>query len=282
MVLSKVFSCRKYKAYPTLMLLFFIAFTTPIQAKNTELDNTSQRPLRVAVATNFSLTLKTLLPTFSQQTGIKVEVISGSTGSLFQQLVHGAPFDIFLAADEIRPSHLVAQGFALKESQKTYTIGEIAFWSADWKNATSKPSFAEIKQLLLNGQQKIAIANPKLAPYGKAAKAALIQQGLWQAVNNRLITGINIGQTFQQVRSRAVSLGIVANSQLSQHNEAGVIIPQHLYPEIKQQLVIIKASKQQTRAQQLSNYLLSDGVQHQLNQQGYRTTTVQLLKVTEQ
>jgi molybdate transport system substrate-binding protein len=262
-----------FKAVIKKSLIFLVmtlnSLTLTHAADFSSASNNNNKPLRVAVAANFANTLQSLLPKFTQATGIKVQIITGSTGTLFQQIVHGAPFDIYLAADSIRPSQLVAQELAMKKSLRTYTIGELAFWSASWKQEQQLPSLTQVLQTIIKQPQRIAMANPQLAPYGKAAKQALIYNKAWQSVKDKLITGINIGQTFQQVRSQAVNIGIVAHSQLVQHNYRGIVIPQHHYQTIKQQLVIIKASKNMNKAQQLSDYLLSETVQNILTKQGY-------------
>ena len=118
----------------------------------------------------------------------------------------------------------------------------------------------------------MAIANPDIAPYGKAAKEALSHMGLWPAYQSRLITGINIGQTFAQVRSKAVSHGIVANSQLVLNNLSGVLIPSSYHQAIEQQLVIIRASKNQAAAKKLSDFLLSAKRQVTIVNYGYAQT----------
>jgi len=271
-----------FKAVINKNLLFLIPFllitlSTITLAQTKSLSSIENKPLRVAVAANFANTLQSLLPEFTQTTGIKVQIITGSTGTLYQQIVHGAPFDIYLAADDIRPSQLVTQKLAIKTSLQTYAIGELAFWSASWQQNQQLPNLTQVLQTIINQPQRIAMANPQLAPYGKAAKQALLYNKAWENVKNKLITGINIGQTFQQVRSHAVSIGIIANSQLVQHNYRGIVIPQHHYQTIKQQLVIIKSSKNIHKAWQLSSYLLSETVQNILTKEGYLTINTEHL-----
>ncbi|GLX77687.1 molybdate ABC transporter substrate-binding protein [Thalassotalea insulae] len=228
--------------------------------------------LRIAVAANFVAPLNSLLPEFTEQTGISTQVFTGSTGNLFQQIAHGAPYDIFLAADTTRPQKLISLGKANANSLKTYAIGELAFWSSQWQQE-SKPSLDKLVTQLRQNQQKFAIANPKLAPYGKAAKQALVKLQLWPELKKQLVTGTNINQTFQQLRSGAVTTGIVALSQLKQNKYSGIKIPVNHYQPIKQQLVIITASQQIAKAQKFSDFLLAPSNQEKLNQLGYHSAS---------
>ncbi|MBU2870370.1 molybdate ABC transporter substrate-binding protein [Colwellia sp. E2M01] len=245
-------------------------------------------PLRVAVAANFTLVLNALLEDFNKQTGITTQVISGASGALFLQIKHGAPFDVFLSADSRRPQALEQAKLTVKNSRETYAIGQLAYYSSSTKNtsiSTSNPTESSAKSSIANNtvlskQQlqdvltaaaasRFAIANPDIAPYGKAAKETLISLGLWQAYQPQLITGVNIGQTFSQIRTKAVSQGLVANSQLILNDLSGFIISSDLHQPIEQQLVIIRASKQQAKAQKLKDFLLSTATQENIVSYGY-------------
>ena len=220
----------------------------------------SEQPLRIAVAANFTPVLKKLLVEFHQQTKINTQIISGATGALFLQIKHGAPFDIFIAADSIRPAQLEQQNLVLKNSRQTYALGQLALLSM---NSNAKLSD------LHNAPQRFAIANPNTAPYGKAAKQTLEYLGLWSQYQAKLIQGINVNQTFAQIRSQAVNSGLVANSQLVLNNLTGVVIPASYHQPIAQQLVIIKSSGNINKAKRLRDYLLSTAVQQQIISFGY-------------
>ncbi len=252
-----------------LVLVFFSLFTN---AKTSP----EQSPLRIAVAANFAPILEKLIPQFNQQSHIPVQIISGSSGTLYLQIKHGAPFDVFLSADNIRPTKLKEDNLITPDSLKTYAYGQLALWSAQWTNnkVISLSELAELGNKIKD--QRFAIANPKTAPYGKAAKEVLERLKLWSAIQSQLVTGININQTFQQVRSQAVKLGIVANSQLVLNQLRGTIIPSDYHQEIKQQLVILKASKQQGNAKKFSEFLLSEDVQQQLLTLGYAKASEEL------
>ncbi len=248
-------------------MLYLVLSVSQINAAPAENNDTS--PIRIAVSANFSHTLKSTLAEFTATTGINTQVISGSTGSLFQQIIHGAPYDIFLAADTLRPSKLVEMDLALEESQTTYTVGTIAIWSGQWTNGEQLPTFSTLIKQLLKNDIRLAIANPDLAPYGMAAKQAMESSKLWGHLKNKLVTGINIGQTFQQTRSQAVNFGIVATSQLIQHQQKGVAIPLSHYDPIAQQMVVLKNSKQVKQAKKLTEFLLLPSTQQLSIEQGY-------------
>ena len=249
----------------SILLLNLLAVNTS-QAQQSKTSNTNDqtnKPLRVAVAANFTPVLKVLLKDFTSQTGINTQVISGASGAMFLQIKYGAPFDIFLSADSRRPKELEQAGYALKGSRKTYAIGQLALYSS--MNNSNTNSLVQLNK----PPARFAIANPDIAPYGKAAKEALTHLGLWQVYEPRLVKGINIGQTFTQLRSKAVASGIVANSQLVLNNLSGVIIPSSYHQAIEQQLVILKVSEQQVAAEKLSHFLLSSQSQKRITRYGY-------------
>ncbi len=224
----------------------------------------AEQPLRIAVSSNFTPVLKQLLVEFNQQTNISTQIISGATGALFLQIKHGAPFDIFIAADSARPNQLEQEQLSLADSRQTYALGRLALLSLN--------NSAKLIDLH-TPPARFAIANPDTAPYGKAAKQTLEYLGLWQQYQSKLIQGININQTFTQVRSQAVHSGLVAYSQLVLNNLSGVIIPANYHQPISQQLVIIKKSNNIKQAKQLSKYLLSAQVQQKIVSFGYASFT---------
>ena len=220
----------------------------------------NEQPLRIAVASNFTPILKKLLVEFHQQTNINTQIISGATGALFLQIKHGAPFDVFIAADSTRPAQLEQQNLILANSRKTYALGQLALLSMH-----STATLTDLEKL----PKRFAIANPNTAPYGKAAKQTLQYLNLWNQYKPKLIQGINVNQTFAQVRSQAVNSGLVANSQLVLNKLSGIIIPSHYHKPIAQQLVVIKKSANIANAKRLSDYLLSPEVQEKIITFGY-------------
>ena len=245
----------------------FLLFTS-ISVKANTTRNSLEKPLRIAVASNFAPTLIKLLAKENkhQQDFSAPVLVIASSGTLFLQAQHGAAFDVFLSADIERPQLLTEAGLAVNGSQQTYAYGQLALWSANPK----AEFFSENLMTTLNSyKQRLAIANPKIAPYGKAAKEVLTSLQLWPKYQQHLIQGINIGQTFQQVRSQAVNLGVVSNSQLVLNNFKGILIPQRLHRPIEQQLVILKSSQKIAQAKRFVKFLLSAQSQQFFVESGY-------------
>jgi molybdate transport system substrate-binding protein len=254
-------------------LASFTSYAADIESKATKESIKSNTPLRIAVAANFTPVLKKLLIRFEATTGIKSQVISGASGAMYLQLKHGAPFDIFLSADRRRPEALEQENLILNNSRKTYAIGQLALYdsllSQEDFNLTYSPEVA-----LQKIPKYFAIANPTISPYGKAAQETLQHLQLWGQYEKRLIKGINISQTFAQIRSKSVSSGLVSQSQLVLNNLKGLVIPSHFHEPITQQLVILKNSKNIKKAQQLSRFLLLPSTQQVIINYGYTTSEV--------
>lgn len=192
----------------------------------------------IAAASNFNNAIKHIAERFEAKTGHQVTLIFGSTGKQYAQIRNGAPFDAFFAADVSRPKLLEDEGVARPGSRFTYAIGKIILWSPQVGTID-----AEGKVLKSEGFQHLAIANPRLAPYGKAAREVLQAHGLWDALQGRMVRGENIGQTFQFVKSGNAKLGFVACSQVKRpgHPVEGSFweVPQSLYSPIEQQAVLL-------------------------------------------
>lgn len=195
--------------------------------------------LRVAVASNFAGVAQKLGRQFERETGHDVTLVFGSTGKLYAQILNGAPFDIFLAADAERPRLLEKQGKIITGTRHTYAVGRIVLWSAD-------DTFVDPEGTVLGRGQfhRLAIADPVLAPYGRAAREALIALGDWTRLKARIVRGKNISQVFQFVSTGNAELGIVAASQVlsDDGNRRGSlwIIPESLYAPIEQQVVLLR------------------------------------------
>ena len=193
----------------------------------------------VAVASNFTDAIKSIAGGFEANTDHKVTLIVGSTGKHYAQIKNGAPFDAFFAADSKRPRLLEQEGGALPGSRFTYAIGKVILWSPQAGYVDSDGNV-----LGKGGFRHLAIANPKLAPYGKAAQEVLQARGVWDALKGSAVRGENIGQTFQFVKSGNAELGFVAHSQAKRpgHSIEGSFweVPQSLYTPIEQQAVLLK------------------------------------------
>lgn len=223
--------------------------------------------IRVAVASNFTHTLKVLASEFEAQTGHQVALIVGSTGQHYAQIKNGAPFDVFFAADTTRPALLDDEGFALPGTRFTYATGKLVLWVPEGSELVSA------RNVLQQGEFRfLAIANPKLAPYGKAAQEVLQAQGVWEEMRGKMVWGQNVGQTYQFVKSRNAELGFVAYSQLSTSKTEvpGSFweIPQSLYTPIHQQAVLLTEN---AVAREFWQYVKGYNAQQIIRNHGYET-----------
>lgn len=208
----------------------------------------------VAVAANFTSTVQKLAESFEAETGNKIVLSSGSTGQLYAQITQGAPFDVFLAADEARPLRLEKEGKAASKPF-AYATGQLALWSAD---AATVP--ADGARYLASGKvERLAIANPKLAPYGLAAKETLTKLGLWDKYQDKIVMGQNIAQTFQIAASKGAPVGFVALSQVlgapADIRGSHWIVPAEMHTPIRQDAVLLKRGEDNPAAQAFIAYL---------------------------
>ena len=196
----------------------------------------------IGVATNFSSTITAIADRFEEESGHDVNLSFASTGKHYAQIRNGAPFDAFLAADAERPELLERAGLSRPGSRFTYAIGKLVLWSprANYVDAQGRV-------LETGAYRHLAIANPKLAPYGTAAKQVLEARGLWDPESRRLVRGESIAQAMHFVQSGNAELGLVARSQVMRLG--GKIegslweIPQSLYDPIEQQAVLLSDSQ---------------------------------------
>ena len=217
----------------------------------------------VAVASNFLPVMKEIKRRFEAASGHRIVLVSGSTGKHYAQIRHGAPFDAFLAADQRRPALLEQAGIGMAGSRFTYAIGRIVLWSP-------KPGYIDDKGNIPANIRFLAIANPKLAPYGLAARQFLVRRGLWKRLQGRIVQGENIAQAWQYVASGNAEAGMGALSQRRQsdHNLSGSfwIVPDGLYQPVRQDAIALNR-KPATRA--LLAFLRSAAVRRLISRQGY-------------
>lgn len=207
----------------------------------------------VAVAANAAEVVETLAAEFERETGHRVTVTVGSTGKLYAQILHGAPFDVFLAADQERPRLLVEQGLAVEDSRRTYAIGRLVLWSSD-------PSAAVDDDVLKRGSfRRLAIANPDLAPYGAAARETLRTLGLWESLRPKIVLGENVGQAFAMAASGNAELGFVSLSSVlsprSGREGSYWEIPEHLHMRIRQDSVLLDRARDNPAARDFHEFL---------------------------
>lgn len=214
-----------------------------------------QTRVLVAVATNFAKVAEALAADFAARTGMEATIASGATGQLYAQIINGAPYDIFLSADQARPEKLEAAG--LGSGRLSYARGFISLWN---------PGGAAHADILREGGfEHLAIANPALAPYGRAAQEALQSLGLWEDLQSKIVMGQNIGQAYALVASGNAELGFVDNGHAMElGGHWGV--PQELYSPILQDAVRLN-SKPEGRA--FMDYLTSIHAQAIIADAGY-------------
>ncbi|MFT7472527.1 MAG: molybdate transport system substrate-binding protein [Kiritimatiellia bacterium] len=221
--------------------------------------------LNVAVASNFVAAMLRIEQAFEGNSEHEVRLIRGSSGKHYAQISNGAPFDIFLSADQFRPRRLVEEGLARESDLTTYAQGQLALWSRENDLQLGR-------EYLLNtdNYDVIAIANPRLAPYGQAATEVFSYLGLKPLVSERLVMGENIAQAFQFVFSGNADLGLVAYSQAMSPNLRGTgsvwLVPSELHQPIKQDMVVLSDS---TAAVEFAAFMKSDTVRDILLSSGY-------------
>jgi molybdate transport system substrate-binding protein len=208
-----------------------------------------------AVAANFAEAAEALVPLFREATGHVLVLTTGSTGKLFAQISEGAPFDLLLAADAETPARLVDDGLGVAGSAFTYAVGKLALWSPD-PDRIGEDGRAALED---EGLRFVAIANPELAPYGVAAREALRNMGLWDALQPKIVMGQNIGQTNSLVASGAAELGFVALSAVlsprTQTRGSRWDVPQELFQPIRQDAVLLAHGADNPAAQAFLDFL---------------------------
>ena len=224
----------------------------------------------VAVASNFVPAAREIVERFNETTEYRATLSSGSTGKLYAQIINGAPYDVFLSADVARPVLLEQQGQAVPDSRFTYAVGGLLLWARNEQGSAD----VCIDAFLEDGSSRIAIANPKIAPYGAAAQEYLEQAGLWDDAVDRLIIGENISQTLQFVSAGGASFGFIAAAQAPFLEADACLweVPTTLYSPIRQQAVLLDRSRDNEAAGAFMSFLRGDGQAIVLDQ-GYTSET---------
>lgn len=210
--------------------------------------------VQVAVAANFTAPIQAIAKDFEKDTGHKLVASFGATGQFYAQIKNGAPFEVFLSADDTTPEKLENEGETVKGSRFTYAIGTLALWSP-------KEGYVDAKGDVLkkNDYKHLSIANPKAAPYGLAATQVLAKLNLTEATKGRLVEGQNITQAFQFVSTGNAELGFVALSQIYKDGKVSSgsawIVPANLHDPIRQDAVILNKGKDNAAAKALVDYL---------------------------
>lgn len=248
------------KNYFIVFLVYLLVTPCISYARNTD------ETLKIAVASNFRTAAIEITDIFTSQTGNKVIISSASTGKLYAQIINGAPFDIFLAADESTPMRLENKNLTIGDSRFTYAYGRLVLWGLDLKAPVNSEQYVA----KFGKYNKIAIANPKLAPYGAAAVDVLKNLGLYDNAVTKLVYGENINQTFQYVASKSTEIGFVSLSQAKNYYNDTVaaywIIPDNLHKPIRQQAVLLSRAKDSKVAYDFLNFMKSTLVKRLLEE----------------
>ena len=223
----------------------------------------------VAVAANFTAPMKAIAAEFEKETGHQVRLSFGSSGKFFAQIVNGAPFEVFLSADDIKPARLEQEGLTVPDTRFTYALGTLVLWSP-------KAGFVDSGgEVLKSGAfAHVALANPKLAPYGVAAMETMENLGVAADLQRKFVMGENIAQTYQFVASGNAGLGFVALSQVFKEGRitggSGWIVPADLHRPIRQDAVLLRRGKGNAAAVALMDFLKSATVVAIIKTYGYR------------
>jgi len=220
--------------------------------------------LRVAVASNFKTAMDVLVPIFEAESGHTVDVSTASSGKLFAQLRHGAPFDVFMSADTVKPEQLIKMGLAEADSAVVYATGRLVLWA---------PKARFVDRSYLHTSRSIAIANPRHAPYGMAAMATI--DTLFQGTEHELAlrSGENVGQTFQFVRAAHVDAGFVALAQVRQlkiPEHEYWLIPDYCHLPIEQEAVITRHGSSNHASAEWLRFLKRESTQRIIQTLGYK------------
>ena len=224
--------------------------------------------VNAAVASNFSAPMKQIAALFEQQSGDTIKLSFGSTGKFYAQIRGGAPFDVFIAADTATPQRLDQAGLTVNGSRFVYALGKLVLWSA-------QPNFVDDKgRVLRNGDyEKLAIADPKLAPYGMAAKQTLEKLAMWNSIRDKLVMGENITQAYQFVATGNAELGFVALSQVMRDGKVSAgsswLVPPDMYRPIRQSAVLLAVAKDKPAARAFLDFMKNDKAAAVIRSYGY-------------
>jgi molybdate transport system substrate-binding protein len=215
---------------------------------------------RIAVATNFLETAQKLEAAFEADTDYEIDLVSGSTGQLYTQIINGAPYDSFLSADAARVTRLLDSGHGVEGTEFTYAIGQLVVYG------TNNPE----TDLKAGNFKTLAIANPELAPYGLAAKQALSHMDLFKPAETKLIYGQNVGQAYGFLATGNAELGLVALSQMKKTSDIFWRVPENYYAQILQDGILLSRSKDNKSARAFLNYLRSSAAHNIIINSGYQ------------
>ncbi|QXW18931.1 molybdate ABC transporter substrate-binding protein [Comamonas aquatica] len=224
--------------------------------------------ISVAVASNFTAPMQKIAAEFAKDTGHKAELSFGATGKFYAQINHGAPFGVLLAADDTTPAKIAREGKGVAASRFTYAVGKLVLWSKQDGYVDAQGAVLKTGKF-----QHVAIANPKLAPYGMAAQQTLTQLGLLEQIKPKFVQGENIGQTYQFAATGNAELGFVALSQVMENGKiksgSAWLVPSSMHDPIRQDAIILNNAKDNAAAKALMDYLRGDKARAIISAYGY-------------
>ena len=232
--------------------------------------NAQAAEIKVAVASNFANVLKEIAVEFQKDTGHQLAITPGATGKFYAQTSNGAPFDVFLSADDETPSKLAKEGKAIAATQFTYAIGRLALWS-------QLPDMVDKNADILKTDKFkfLAVANAKVAPYGQAAVMTMQKLGVLTKLEPRIVQGESISQTYQFVSTGNAQLGFVALSQIVENGKiksgSAWIVPEEMHDPLKQDAVVLQSCKHISVCQSLLDYLKTEKAKKIMASYGYRS-----------
>ena len=224
--------------------------------------------ISVAVASNFTAPMQKIAAEFAKDTGHKAELSFGATGKFYAQISNGAPFGILLSADDTTPAKIAREGKGVADSRFTYAVGKLVLWSKQDGYVDAQGTVLKTGKF-----QHVAIANPKLAPYGMAAQQTLTQLGLLEQIKPKFVQGENIGQTYQFAATGNAELGFVALSQVMEDGKiksgSAWMVPAAMHEPIRQDAIILNNAKDNAAAKALMDYLQGDKARAIISAYGY-------------
>ncbi|MRT19632.1 molybdate ABC transporter substrate-binding protein [Comamonas sp. CAH-2] len=222
----------------------------------------------VAVAANFTAPMQKIAAEFAKDTGHKAELSFGATGKFYAQISNGAPFGVLLAADDTTPAKIASEGKGVADSRFTYAVGKLVLWSKQDGYVDAQGAVLKTGKF-----QHVAIANPKLAPYGLAAEQTLTQLGLLEQIKPKFVQGENIGQTYQFAATGNAELGFVALSQVMEDGKiksgSAWLVPSSMHEPIRQDAIVLNTAKDNAAAKALMDYLRGDKARAIITSYGY-------------
>jgi molybdate transport system substrate-binding protein len=244
-------------------LFFGLAMAVLVSASAT---SSRAEETTIAVAANFTSAAKRLGAAFEASSGHRVVFSFGSTGQLYAQIAHGAPFDAFLAADEARPERAVADDLGVEGTRFTYAIGVLVLWSADPDRIDGTPAVLSDPTL-----RHVAIANPATAPYGAAAIETMRALGVLEGLESRLVAGKSISQTYQFVATGNAPVGFIAASQVKVDDTGSHwAVPEDMHGPLRQDAVLLEHGRDNEAAKAFLEFLRGAEAVKMIEELGYR------------